>query len=158
MWRGGSRSWKLATESSVVGEQVTPGEGDKLREEDDAPWRPRGRNEDDCKRHEHPRSRPRRTRLASRSEDGDGACGTMAGEKEKTSRAAGVDEDEEDDRIDTIGTTESFFASWPRARMLRNGEPPRRTDKRVAPRWTGTESFSTLSRCPCVRVRVYVEV
>lgn len=37
MRRGGSRSWKLATESLVVGEQVTPVEGDKLREEDDAP-------------------------------------------------------------------------------------------------------------------------
>lgn len=31
--------------------------------------------------------------------------------KERNYRAAGVHEDEEDDRIDTVGTTESFFAS-----------------------------------------------
>lgn len=34
-----------------------------------------------------------------------------AGKREAARRAVGVDEDEEDDRIDTVGTRESFLES-----------------------------------------------
>lgn len=40
-----------------------------------------------------------------RLKDEDGACGTTSGGNESSRRADGVDEDEEDDRIDTVGRT-----------------------------------------------------
>lgn len=46
-----------------------------------------------------------------RTRDRDGARGAATGKREAARRAVGVDEDEEDDRIDTVGTRESFLES-----------------------------------------------
>lgn len=107
--RGGSRSWKLATESSGAGwTGYAGGKEDKLREEDDA-------NDTNI---------PELVRDAlywppRRSKDEDTTRPVAARGTETANRAAGVDEDEEGDRIDAVGATEepASCGSWPRASM-----------------------------------------